>query len=480
MEKKTIISSLAFKFIERLSVKLLGLVISIILARLIAPDTFGQLAIMTVFINISQTIIQGGLNTALVQSKSVDEVDYSTVFYISASVSVVLIFALFFGAPAISNFYGSEELVRPLRVYAFTLLFGAINSVQVAKLQREMRFKATMYTSLIATVLSGVIGVVLAYLGFGLWALVIYNSSYIVFSCVTMFFASNWVPRLLFSLERAKQLFSFGWKMLASAVLCSVYKDIRTLIVGKYFSTEDLAYYNRGQQFPTTISSTLDMAIQSVMFPVIASVQEDTSSVKAMLKRSLSLGALLIVPTMVGLAVVSETVVRLLLTDKWLPCVLYMQIICLADASIPLVSSNLVAIKAIGRSDIYMRLEVVRRVAMLVVLLISVLCVRSIEAIVIGYLISAWIDYVIVAFSVKKLIDYGIGEQMQDLLPILIASACMGMAACGVSVFELNMLFELFLQIVVGVLSYIFLCRVLKIESYAYLKEALLKSFFHR
>jgi len=475
MEKKTIISSLAFKFIERFFVKMLGLVISIILARLIAPNDFGQLAILTVFINISQTIIQGGLNTALVQSKSVDELDYSTVFYISASISAVLIVALFFSAPFISSYYGSNDLVWPLRVYAFTLLFGAVNSVQVAKLQREMRFKATMYASLLATILSGIIGVTLAYLGLGIWALVIYNSSYIIFACLTMLFSAKWFPRRLFSFERAKQLFSFGWKMLVSAVLCSIYVDIRTLIVGKTFSTEDLAYYNRGQQFPSTISNTLDLSIQAVMFPALASSQDDTSRVKAMLKRSLSLGAFLIVPLMVGLAVTSEAVVKLLLTDKWLPCVLYMQIICLADASIPLTSSNLVAIKAIGRSDVYMRLEIVRRVAMLAVLLISVFCFHSVEAIVLGYLISSWLDYVIIMIPVKSLLSYGIEEQMKDIGKILFASIGMGIVAYSVSLLELQMLLELFLQVSVGIISYILLCQILKIESFIYLKDTLLK-----
>lgn len=479
MEKRTIISSLAFKFVERLLVKVLGLVISIILARLIAPDDFGQLAILTVFINLSQTIIQGGLNTALVQSKSVDERDYSTVFYISAFVSVLLIIALFIGAPYISAYYDTETLVNPLRFYAFTLLFGAFNSVQLAKLQREMKFKATMYASLIATVLSGVIGVAMAYWGFGIWALVVYNTSCVVISCITMLFSAKWLPKLMFSWKRAKQLFSFGWKMLVSAMLCSVYVDVRTLLVGKYFSTEDLAYYNRGQQFPSTISNTLDTAIQSVMFPAFASCQDDIERVKMMLKRSLSLGTFLIVPVMVGLAVTSEAVVKLLLTDKWLPCVLYMQILCLADASIPLTSSNLVAIKAIGRSDVYMKLEIVRRLAMLAVLMISVLCFHTVEAIVVGYLVSSWLDYVIILIPTKRLLKYGIGEQLKDIWKTLFASACVAVAAYSVSFLGLQILAELIMQVFVGVATYIVLCMILKIESFSYLKDFVLGKAKH-
>ena len=477
MEQKKIISSLTYKFIERISVKALGLIISIVLARLLAPNDFGQLAIITVFINLSQTIIQGGFNTALVQSKSIEENDYSTVFYISAFASVLFIIALYFGAPFIADYYESNELVWPLRVYSFTLIFAAFNSIQVAKLQREMKFKSMMFSSLMATVISGMIGILLSYMGFGIWALVMYNFSYIVFSCVTMLFSTKWLPKLIFSIERAKKLFSYGWKMLVSAILCSVYTDIRTLIVGKKFSTEDLAYYNRGQQFPGTVSNTLDSSIQSVMFPAMSSFQDNIEHVKSILRRSMTLGTLVIVPIMMGLAVTSETVIYILLGEKWLPCVFYMQIICLAEASMPLTSSNLVAIKSIGRSDVYMKLEIVRRVVMIFILLISVFCFNSVQAIVVGYLISSWIDYLIIVIPVKKLLKYGFGAQVKDIWKIILASVCMSIAVYTISFFELQIILELIIQIIVGTIAYLLMCWLLKIDSFVYLKKQLIKTF---
>lgn len=471
VENKKIVPSLVYKFVERLLVKALGLIISIILARLIVPDDFGQLAILTVFINISQTFIQGGLNTALVQSKQADDRDYATVYYISTVIALILLAVLYFCAPIISNYYGSDALVWPLRAYAFSLVFAAFNSVQVAKLQREMNFRAMMYSSLIATVVSGVVGIMLAYLNFGLWALVVYNAAYVVFSCIAMLFVAKWVPKFCFSFERAKRLFSFGWKMLISAILCSVYNDIRTLIIGKRFSTEDLAYYNRGHQFPTTITHTLDMTIQSVMFPAMASCQDNREQVKSILKRTIVMGNLLVIPITIGLFATSESIVALLLGEQWLPCVEYMQIICIAEASVIFTSSNLVAIKSIGRSDVYMKLEFVRRIAMVVVLLISVFAFSSVKAIVVGFLISAWLDYVIIMFPVRKLVNYGILEQIKDVWRIIVASVCMGAVTYTISWIGLPMLLELIVQIIVGVAFYLLLCKIFKIEGFDSLKN---------
>lgn len=468
MKKKTIISSLAYKFTERLLVKGLGLVISVVLARLLSPDDFGQLAILAVFINLSQTIIQSGMNTALVQSKEIDKSDYSTVFYLSFGLATILIIVLFFCAPAISLMYESEALIAPLRVYALSLLFGAFNSVQVAKLQREMKFKATMVASLIATVVSGSVGIILAYLGAGIWALVFYNFAYIVCSCFTMLLAAKWFPAPVFSIKRARKLFNYGGKMFVSAMLCSLYNDIRTLIIGKKFSTEDLGYYNRGQQFPGIISMTLDSSIQSVMFPALSSVQDQATAVRAMQKKSLGLGALMAFPVMIGLALVAEPFIRLLLTEKWLPCVIYMQYLCVADASITLCSSNLVAIKSVGRSDIYMYLEIIRRILMIIILTISVVCFHSVEAIAIGYVISSWLDAIVIAIPMKKITGYGLLEQIKGLWKIGLATLVMAVAVVAVNQIVLPTVVSLLVSAVTGGIVYIIACWLLREENFNY------------
>ena len=473
MDKKKVISSLVYKFIERLGVKGLGLAVSIVLARLLAPEAFGQIAIMTVFLNLSQVIVEGGFTTALIQRGDVTERDYSTVFYINLALAVVCFLLLQITAPFISAYY-AQDITKPLRVYAFTVFFGAFNALQLARMQKNMQFRRIMICSLIATVISGVVGIASAYLNLGLWALIIYYMVHSVIMCITAAFAEKWLPKFEFSLGRAKILFDYGWKMFVSAVLCSLYGDIRSLVIGKQFSSNDLAYYNRGQQFPQVISHTLDSAIQSVMFPTMASVQDESAKLEKLLRNSVTMGAFVIMPTMFGLAAVSEPVVKLLLTDKWLPCVPYMQWLCIANAAIPVLSSNLIAIKACGRSDVYMRLELVRRVVMLAILVFSILVFRSVLAIAICFCISYWLDTVISMIPVKKFLNYGVRKQFVDLWKIILSSFIMFVVVQCMGLLPWNSALLLTVQILAGVIVYITLGKILKIEP----QKMLMKLFW--
>lgn len=472
MDKNKIISSLAYKFIERLSVKGLGLVISIVLARMLAPEAFGQIAIMSVFINLSQVIVEGGFTTALIQRKDVTERDYSTVFFINLGLAVVCFLILEIAAPWISWYY-EQDITKPLQVYSFTVFFGAFNALQLARMQKRMKFRKIMVCSLTATVISGVAGITAAYCGLGLWSLILYNMMNSVIVCFTASYVEKWLPKFEFSLDRAKILFSYGWKMFVSAVLCSLYADIRSLVIGKKFSSNDLAYYNRGQQFPQVISHTLDSAIQSVMFPTMASVQDQPDKLANMLRSSVTMGTYVIVPVMLGLAAVSEAVIQLLLTDKWLPCVPYMKLLCIANAAIPIISSNLIAIKASGRSDIYMRLEILRRVVMLAILLASILLFQSVEAIALGFCISTWLDVAICMVPVKRLLNYGIQKQMMDLWRILLSSVIMFIAVQAMNMLPLHSFALLPLQILIGIILYIGLGYFLRIGA----QEQLVKYF---
>ena len=474
MDKKKVIASLAYKFIERLSVKGLGLVVSIVLARLLAPEYFGQIAIMNVFISLSQVITESGFTTALVQRKDVTEQDYSTVFFINLALAIVCFILLQVSAPFISRYY-AQDITKPLQVYAITLFFNAFNALQMARLQKRMEFRKIMVCSLIATIISGISGIAAAYCGLGLWALILYNMMHGVIICITAAFAEKWLPKFEFSLHRAKLLFSYGWKMFVSAVLCSLYADVRSLVIGKKFSNNDLAYYNRGQQFPQVISHTLDSAIQSVMFPTMAAVQDEKEQLEKMLRRAETMGAYVIIPIMFGLAAVSEAVVELLLTEKWLPCVPYMQWLCIANAAIPIISSNLIAIKASGRSDLYMRLEMIRRVVMLCILLTSILAFRSVEAIAIGFCVSTWLDAIIVMCPMKKLVNYGAGRQFADLWRILLIAIIMFMIVQSMNQLPWHCVTLLVAQIVVGMVTYIGFGYAIKVEPQKELMKLILK-----
>lgn len=475
MDKKKVISSLIYKFIERLSVKGLGLIISIILARMLAPEEFGKIAIMNVFINLSQVIVDGGFTTALIQRKDVTERDYSTVFFINLGLAALCYAALQIVAPWISAYY-AQDITRPLQVYAITVFLAAFNALQLARMQKRMEFRKIMVCSLAATVVSGIAGIAAAYCHLGLWALVLYNILNNVILCISAAFAEKWLPKFEFSLQRAKLLFSYGWKMFVSAVLCSLYGDIRSLVIGKKFSGDDLAYYNRGQQFPQVISHTLDSAIQSVMFPTMASVQDEKRKLAKMLYSAETMGSYVIMPVMFGLAAVSEPVVRLLLTDKWLPCVPYMQWLCIANAAVPILSSNLIAIKASGRSDIYMRLEMIRRVVMLTILVTTIVVFRSVEAIAISFCVSNWLDAVISMVPVKKLMNYGVKDQFCDLWKIIAVSAMMYGVVLAMNKLPWHIGILLTAQILAGITSYIVLGVIANVESQKILIHAAVKT----
>ena len=475
MDKATVIKSLIYKFTERFSVKCIGLVISIILARLLAPEVFGQLALLTVFTDLSLTLIDGGLNSALVQSKETYERDYSTVFIITLALSVLMIAVLYFAAPVIASFYKSTALIKPLRFYSLSLLFSAFNSIQVARMQRAMRFREMMYCSLAATITAGTLGILLAYMGAGLWALVGYYFTHIAVNCFAMLFANRWVPHGRFSKDSAKRLYGFGIKMLASSMITTIYNDIRPLIIGKKFSTADLGYYERGQRFSTTVSLNLDTAVQSVMFPVMAQAQDDKKQVRAMLRRAQTMGEFIIFPAMVGMAAVAEPMVRLLLTEKWMPCVIFVQILCVAEMQVPLTSSNLVVVKALGRSDILMKQEILRRTLMIIVLLVTVFAFHSVVAIACGFLFSAWLDAFVTSMPVKKLLGYGFADQAKDMWRSALAAVIMGAVVAALNLLNVPDAAKLIIQIITGAAVYVSACAALKVESFMYILNILKK-----
>lgn len=457
-------SSFAYQFIDKFVCKAIGLVVSIVLARLISPEAFGQLAILLVFINVSQMMIEGGFGSALVQAKTVDEVDYSTVLFISLGVSLALVGALWIAAPYIAAFYEADELTAPLRALSFILIVGSLGGVQNAKLQRELSFFQMMVAHLLSVLLSGVLGIYFALIGFGLWALICYYVSNFSLNVLLILILTKWIPSLRFSLASAKALFSFGWKMLASSLLCSLYSNLRSIIIGKQFSTSDLAYYDRGRQFPEIVSTTFDSVIQTVMFPLMSRAQDSLEDVSNYLGKTIKMNMLVIAPCMMLLVAMSEPLILTLFTEKWLLAIPLMKILCLAQLFTPIISPCLVAIKSIGRSDVYMRLEVVRRVAMLIVLVVS-LGFGSVIAIAIGFVVSSLIDAGIVFYACGKLIPYKVGNLWVDTYKSLVSAVAVYLAAYACTCFSLESLLVLVLQLVVGAAAFLGCSLLLKNDA---------------
>ena len=467
INKTKVISSLFWKLMERGGTQGIQFIVQIILARLLLPEDFGAIAIVMVFISLAQVFVHSGLNTALIQSKDVDDVDFSSVFYLSLFVAALLYILIYFTAFFTADFYRDPILIPVLRVLALTLFFGAFNSIQNAYISRNMMFKKLFYSSVGAILISGTTGIIAAYMGFGVWALVIQQLINQISITIIMWFTVKWRPKLIFSIKRVTKLFSFGWKLLASSLLNALYVDIRTLIIGRFYTPSVLGYYNRGQQFPKVIVSNISGSIQSVMLPTLSANQDNTKRVKEMMRRAIKTSSFMIFPMMIGMAVVAEPLVKIVLTDKWLPAVPFLQIFCVSYALMPIQTANLQAINALGRSDIFLRLEVIKKIIGLIILGISLQF--GVYAIALGQVISGIISTFINTYPNKELLYYSYKEQWIDIKPSLLLSIVMGSI-----VYSFNFLYFaawkiLFLQVAVGAIIYIGLSKILRVENFNYL-----------
>lgn len=442
-------------------------IVQIVLARLLTPEDFGAIAIVTVFISLAQVFVQSGFNTALIQKKDADEVDFSSVFYISLFIAVLLYVLIYFIAPFVADFYRDPILTPVLRVISITIFFGAFNSIQNAYVARNMMFKKLFYSSIGAILVSGTVGIITAYIGLGIWALVIQQLLNQISITIIMWFTVKWRPSLKFSLSKVRKLFSFGWKLLVASLLNVLYLDLRTLVIGREYTSSVLGYYNRGQQFPNVIVSNINGSIQSVMLPTLSAYQDNRIRVKEMMRRAIVTSSFLIFPMMIGMAVVAEPLVKIVLTDKWLPVVPFLQIFCLSYSLMPIHTANLQAINAMGRSDIILRLEIIKDAIGLIILGISL--PFGVYAIALGQVFSGIISTFINAYPNKQLLDYSYKEQWIDIMPSLLISIFMGLIVYSVRFIITSGWKILFLQIIIGVVSYIVLAKLFKIESLEYL-----------
>lgn len=472
----SVIKSLIYKFLERCGHQGIAFIVQIILARLLDPTDYGVLTLLTIFITISQVFVQSGFNTALIQRKDVTEKDYSSVFYLSLSIAIILYMVLFLIAPFIAAFYKMPQLKNVLRVLAIILIPGAFNSIQNAKIAREMQFKQLMYCTLGAVIISGAVGIAMAYMGFGVWALVGQQLANQISICFIMLIVVKWRPIAVFELSRVKVLFSFGWKLLCSSLLDTIYQNLRSLVIGKKYDSGTLGYYNRGKQFPELIVNNINGAIQSVMLPALSKEQDNKERMKSMMRRSIVTSSFVIFPLVVGLAVVSEPLISLILTDKWLPSVPYLRIYCFIFAFYPIHTANLQALNAQGRSDQFLKLELIKKFLGVIVLLITVFCFDSPLAIAMGGAVTTLISCFVNTAPNKKLLNYSYFEQMKDILPSMIISIIMGAIVYCVLFLQLPALITLIIQILLGIIVYISLAWIFKLECFSYL-ISMAKSF---
>jgi len=476
--KEKVISGVFWRMLERIGTQIIGFIVSIILARLLEPKEFGTIALITVFIAIAAAFVNGGFGTALIQSKEVTEEDYNSVFYLSLAVSITLYGVLYLSSPWIAKFYNEPILVWVLRILSLSLIVGGLNSTQTAILTREMKFKLSFKVSLISMLVSGVVGCGMAFKGYGVWALV--GSSLIsqIASTIVLWKIVAWRPKIMFSLAAIRKMFGFGSKLLVVSVLETLFNNLYNIIIGRLFNSTILGYYSRGQSIPNMVMTSVQGTIASVIFPALASCQNDKARVKEIVRRMIKSTCFLVFPMMFGLAVVAKPLVLVLLTEKWLPSVPYIQLSCITFAFWPLHVANLQAIMALGRSDIFLTLEIIKKA--LVILTILATFRYGVLAMVIGQAFVSMLCVVINTWPNRQLINYSFQQQTLDILPALLLAAGMGALVFVWGSFISNSYVLLVTQSVFGVIIYFVGAKLLKFESAEYLWRTALQTVMPR
>lgn len=469
MKKNTVFSNLIWRFAERCGAQLVTFIVSIVLARILAPEDYGQIALITVFTTIMQVFVDSGLGTALIQKKDADDLDFSSVFYFNFVVCLILYAVMFVSAPLIAGFYNDVSLTLIIRVISLTIVISGVKGIQQSYVSRNMLFKRFFYATLGGTIFSAFFGIALAYAGFGVWAIVAQQLSNTAIDTLILWFTVKWRPKKMFSWNRLKGLLSYGWKLLLSALLDTGYNNIRSLIIGKMYSSADLAYYDQGKKFPNVIVTNINTSIDSVLLPTMSNAQDDRVHVKAMTRRSIKISTYIMAPMMMGLAFCAEPMVRLVLTDKWLPCVPFLRIFCITYMFYPIHTANLNAIKALGRSDYFLKLEIAKKVVGMA-LLVSTMWF-GVMALAYSLLVSSMTSMIINSWPNKELLGYSLKEQIVDILPGVLLALFMGMVISFIPLLGLSSLGTLLIQIPLGATIYIGASYALKIESFEYLLQ---------
>ncbi len=464
-------SNVIWRTLERFGAQGISFIISIVLARILEPTVYGIIALVNVFTVILDVFVDSGLGNALIQKKDADDLDFSSVFHFNMTLSICLYAVMFVAAPFIAAFYKMPDLTPIVRVMSLSLIISGIKNIQIAYVSRNLQFKKFFFATIGGTIASAVVGITMAYKGFGVWGLIAQNLLNNIIDTAVLWLTVKWRPRFLFSWQRLKSLLNFGWKILASKLLDAFFNQLQQLIIGKMYSKEQLAFYDKGLLLPYMVSSNITTSIENVLFPTLSSVQDNRSEVKAITKRAIKTNTYIVMPMMMGLAVCAEPLIRIILTDKWLPCVPYMRIFCLYFAISPISTANLNAIKALGHSDYFLTLNFIQKLVGLTILFSAMWF--GVIAIALSLLFTCIINQIITTWTNRKLINYNYLEQIKDILPNIGLSITMGGIVFCITFLHLSDIYTLIIQMPLGIIVYIITSKILKIDSYEYTKKIL-------
>jgi O-antigen/teichoic acid export membrane protein len=459
-----------WSFIEAICLRGLQFVVGVILARLLLPEQFGLVGMLMVFMAIAQTFLDSGFGAALIHKQVISEKDISSVFYFNLLMGIIAAVCLCVAAPHIATFYNQPILTPMLRVLSIVLVVNAFGLVQGILLTRAIDFKMQTKVTIIASFLSGFIGIGMAYWGYGVWSLVAQQIANAIFRTLLLWIFNRWRPAWLISLQSLREMFGFGSRLLASGLLNTIFDNVYLVVIGKLFLPADLGYFTRANSLQQLPSTTLASVVGRVTFPVFSTIQNDPERIKRGMKKALTLLMLVNAPLMIGLAVVARPLVLVLLTAKWTPCIPYLQLLSLLGLLFPLHLINLNVLQAMGRSDLFLRLEIIKK--LLIVSNIAITFRWGIEAMIIGQIITSIVSYYLNAYYNKALLNYSIWEQIGDLYPYVLNAMLMGGAAYSLVCLSLtNPVLLLACQVAMGGVVYLIMCQIFRLSAYTDLQK---------
>jgi teichuronic acid exporter len=471
--KQKTISGLTWSFIDSFSKQGITFVVGIILARLLTPAEFGLIGMITIFIAISQAFIDSGFSQALIRKNNATQTDYSTVFYFNLTIAVLLYIILFFSAGSISRFFKEPLLKQIIRILGLELIISALTIVQRTRLTKRIDFKLQTKISVISSMIAGSVGITMAFTGFGVWSLVTRTLTGMALTSLLLWIWNKWKPTLEFSMHSFREMFSFGSKLLASGLIDTAYSNIYLLIIGKFFSATELGYYTRADQFKNLPSSNINSIISRVSYPVMATIQTDIPKLKAAYQKLIKSTMLITFILMLGMAAVAKPLIITLIGDKWLPAAIYLQLLCFVGMFFPLHALNLNILKVQGKSDLFLKLEIIKKLLAIPTIVIGI--IFGIKSMILLMIANSLVGYYLNSYWSGKLIGYSMTEQIKDILPSFILAAAIGMTVFIMGYFmNAPEWFKLLIQVFSGAILTFGLAEWFRLDIYIYLKEVAL------
>lgn len=462
-----ILSGLFWTFFEKIGSQGVSLVVSIILARLLVPEQFGLIAMLSIVISICNTFIDCGFGAALIQKKNSDSLDFNTVLYSSTIIGFILYIVAFFCAPLFAKFFNEPQLTAIMRIYTLSFFWTGYSSTLLTYISKRMQFKKMFKRTMIATIVSGIVGIIMAYTGAGVWALVAQSFTGSLLGIIILQASIEWKPKLQYSWSRAKELLPFGSKIMLASLIGSTFDELKGVLIGKMYSAADLAQFNRGGSIPSLLANNVNASLGTVLFPAMSMLGNNKDEIKQMTRRTIQLSSYVQFFFLTTLIVISEPLIKILLTEKWIACVPFMQMFCIQKMLEILSTANLQALKSIGEGNTIVKLEIFKKPVFLVMTIAGASI--SVYALAVALPLYALYANLVNMWPNKKILNYGILKQIKDIAPAAALSLIIFFASHPINNMDIPDYTKIICSILTCILIYIFISHIFKLESYTYI-----------